>query len=155
MNNSRLLRTIKEYKELIAIIVSFIGGALWVFDYFATKEEVKDLRSSTTSESNQLHCLLQENVQRLDGEHMMKFYSVELLKIQQQMRDIKPKSGHTGKRLAGKRDEPVEFEDISERDEQTLMQLEQQMDDAKANLNSARLKRDKGYDNLVSGYCNK
>ena len=29
---------VKEYKELIAVIVFFIAGVLWIFAYFATKQ---------------------------------------------------------------------------------------------------------------------
>jgi len=33
-----------EYKELIAILVFFAGGAAWVFGYFATKREVEEFK---------------------------------------------------------------------------------------------------------------
>jgi hypothetical protein len=53
---SRFLKPIKEYKELITVIVFFVGGALWIFGYFATKHQVK-----------QLQCLLNANISFLQG----------------------------------------------------------------------------------------
>jgi hypothetical protein len=35
------LQRLREYRELIAVIVFFIGGALWIFGYFATIEQLK------------------------------------------------------------------------------------------------------------------
>lgn len=34
------LETIRAYKELILLVVSLVGGTLFVLDYFATKKEV-------------------------------------------------------------------------------------------------------------------
>jgi hypothetical protein len=35
----KFLDILKEYKELIAILVFFLGGVLWMFGYFATKQQ--------------------------------------------------------------------------------------------------------------------
>jgi hypothetical protein len=41
---SGFLATLKDYKELISILVFFVGGALWIFAYFATRTQVDELR---------------------------------------------------------------------------------------------------------------
>jgi hypothetical protein len=40
----KFLDILKEYKELIAILVFFLGGVLWMFGYFATKQQLTELR---------------------------------------------------------------------------------------------------------------
>jgi len=35
---------LKQYKEFIAILVFFVGGFMWIFAYFATKESVDEVR---------------------------------------------------------------------------------------------------------------
>jgi len=51
-----LLDTLKDYKELIAILVFFLGGVLWMFGYFATKKQLTELR-----------CLMLTNVEFIQG----------------------------------------------------------------------------------------
>jgi hypothetical protein len=53
---SGFLKTVKEYKELITLILFFAAGAFWLFDYFATKHQVK-----------QLQCLVNANISFLQG----------------------------------------------------------------------------------------
>src|SRR5262249_45391437 len=40
----KFLDTLKQYKELIAILVFFLGGVICVFGYFATKNQLTGLR---------------------------------------------------------------------------------------------------------------
>jgi hypothetical protein len=40
----KFLDTLKAYKELIAILVFFLGGVLWMFGYFATQKQLTELR---------------------------------------------------------------------------------------------------------------
>jgi hypothetical protein len=53
---SNFLKPVNEYKELIALLLFFLGGAFWIFDYFATKHQVK-----------QLQCLLNANIGFIQG----------------------------------------------------------------------------------------
>jgi hypothetical protein len=46
------LEKLKEYKELIGIIIFSIGGILWIVAYFATKDQI-----------NTLNCLLNRNIE--------------------------------------------------------------------------------------------
>jgi hypothetical protein len=39
-----IVRYLKDFKELIDIIVFLASGAVWTLDYFATKDELKSLR---------------------------------------------------------------------------------------------------------------
>jgi hypothetical protein len=59
----KFLDTLKEYKELIAILVFFLGGVLWMFGYFATKQQLTELR-----------CWMRANVEfvqaRMDGANL-------------------------------------------------------------------------------------
>lgn len=43
-NNNKLLNRLKEYKELITIIVFFISGFLWLYGYFATKDQLRIMK---------------------------------------------------------------------------------------------------------------
>jgi hypothetical protein len=73
MKNSQVNRFaefLKEYKELIAAIGFFAGGILWVFGYFATKEEVRIL-----------NCLLTQHVKLLEGRQDQQTASNELADV--------------------------------------------------------------------------
>jgi hypothetical protein len=50
------LARLKEYKELISILVFFIGGALWIFAFFATRNQLEEL-----------HCLMNANMNFIQG----------------------------------------------------------------------------------------
>jgi hypothetical protein len=51
-----LVATLKEYKELISILVFFVAGALWIFAYFATRNQLEEL-----------HCLMNANMNFIQG----------------------------------------------------------------------------------------
>ena len=40
-NTNRYISKLKEYKEFIGILVFFIAGAIWLFAYFATKNQLE------------------------------------------------------------------------------------------------------------------
>ena len=52
----KFLDILKEYKELIAVLVFFLGGVLWMFGYFATKKQLTELR-----------CWMHANVEFVQG----------------------------------------------------------------------------------------
>jgi hypothetical protein len=81
-NLAKIGAVVKNYKELIASIVFFVGGItssiIWLFAYFATKEEVKTL-----------DCLLQNHVQFLRGSQDQKTYDTDLIDTDVQIERLK------------------------------------------------------------------
>lgn len=75
---SKMLESIKEFKELIAVIVFFIAGALWVFGYFATKDQLKSL-----------HCITNANMEFLQGQMDSNTLSEMLIKNLKEQHRIK------------------------------------------------------------------
>lgn len=75
---SKILGSIKEFKELIAVIVFFVSGILWVFGYFATKDQLKSL-----------HCITNANMEFLQGQMDSNTLSGMLLKNLQEQNRIK------------------------------------------------------------------
>lgn len=41
---SPFVKWLNDYKELLSVIIFFIGGFLWVYGVFATKEQIKELK---------------------------------------------------------------------------------------------------------------
>jgi lipid A disaccharide synthetase len=59
---------LKEYKEFILILVFFVSGFMWIFSYFATKEQVKVLQ-----------CLTDQNIILIESRMQKKFLFDELI----------------------------------------------------------------------------
>lgn len=57
-----VINILKEYKETIAILVFFIAGVLWIFGFFATKNEVKKLKHIVLTKVK-----IEENYRLLDN----------------------------------------------------------------------------------------
>jgi uncharacterized protein YacL (UPF0231 family) len=68
----RVIHYLNEYKELITAILFFAGGAAWVFNYFATKDELKTLREISAKQNQIVNCLLQKHVVILEGTQEIK-----------------------------------------------------------------------------------
>jgi hypothetical protein len=117
---SRVLSFLKEYKELFAAIGFFAGSILWVFGYFATKEELGTLKDNTTKQNKTITCLLQRHVQLLEGEQDIKFAKDELIVALSDLKKQSPTHGQP-----------------SEGDIRTISRLEQQRDDIKNRLAEA------------------
>jgi hypothetical protein len=117
---NKFVAFMKEYKELIATIVFFLGGVSWVFGYFATKEELRVFRDTASTQNKILHCVLQKHVQLLEGKQQWKVSSDELMAIQEEIRKQAPTSAQ-----------------FSENDIRKIVRLEQQRDEIKASINSA------------------
>ena len=52
-----MLEKLKEYKELITILIFFLGGFVWIYGYFATKTQLRSMK-----------CVLNANVSLLTGQ---------------------------------------------------------------------------------------
>jgi len=75
---NKFIAFVKDYKELIATIAFFVSGILWVFGYFATKDEFRALSTATSNQNSHTNCLLIKHFQSLQGRHFYKVYSDEL-----------------------------------------------------------------------------
>ena len=109
---------VNEYKELLTTITFFVGGILWVFGYFATKQEFHTFREATSGQNKTLHCLLQKHVQLLDAQQVAKTSQDELMGVELEIRRQTP-SG-------------AQF------DMRTMLKLEQQKDDIMGKLAGAK-----------------
>ena len=117
---NKFIAFVKEYKELVATIAFFIGGILWVFGYFATKEEFRALTDSTSKQNRLLNCLLQKHVQVLAGRHVLKVSYDDLITVQEEIRKQTPSGAQ-----------------FSENDIKKIVKLERQRDELKDNIASA------------------
>lgn len=53
VTRSIFLKWLNEYKELVSVIVFFLGGFLWVYGVFATKEATKEQIEATKEAAKQ------------------------------------------------------------------------------------------------------
>jgi len=61
---------LKDLKELIAILVFFVGGAVWIYTAFATKQYVAGVR-----------CLLASTIERIDNEAQSRELKSEIIEV--------------------------------------------------------------------------
>jgi hypothetical protein len=111
---------LKEYKELIGTLAFFVGGVLWVFGYFATKEELRSFREASSSQNKVLHCLLDQHVRLLAAKQLLRSSFEDLIAVQDELRRQAPNSPQ----LLGN-------------DLRKLIKLEQQRDEIKYNMSIA------------------
>jgi hypothetical protein len=53
----RVARKLNEYKELLTVLVFFFGGLIWIYGFFATKEQVEETR-----------CIMNANIEFLSNQ---------------------------------------------------------------------------------------
>src|SRR5512132_3729093 len=82
---NKALEFIKNYKDLIATIVFYRRVSV---DTRLLREEINKLNDSTLKESKKFQCLLERNIQWLEGEMMSRAYLDELLKIEGEIRQL-------------------------------------------------------------------
>ena len=129
---------IKEYKELIATIAFFVGGVLWIFGYFATKEELRVFRDTASIQNKTLHCLLQKHVQLLEGKHKRKLSLDELVAILEDIQKHAPTSIQ-----------------ISENDIKKITRLEQQKEEVRTRIAAAERDVSEATNALMYRECEK
>jgi hypothetical protein len=116
----KILPVLKEYKELVTALAFFAGGILWVFGYFATKDELHALRDGTSAQNKLVICLLEKHVQLLEGEQVAKISRDDLIVVMTELSKQKPRRAQ-----------------FSENDINNVVKLEQQRDDIKKKLDAA------------------
>ncbi|WP_149339154.1 hypothetical protein [Neorhizobium sp. P12A] len=65
-----LLSKLNEYKEIISIIVFFIGGCIWIYSTFATKVYVA-----------RIQCFLGATIQRVDNEEQSRVFQSDIIDL--------------------------------------------------------------------------
>jgi hypothetical protein len=65
---AKFLAKLKEYKELIALIMFFVGGIIWLYAAFATKSYVASIR-----------CLLGATIERVDNEAQSRVHEGDIV----------------------------------------------------------------------------
>jgi hypothetical protein len=73
--SNRFMDALNRYKELIAIIVFFVGGISWLYGYFATKEQVRVMKCLLNTNIEFIQYQLQEKLafderRQYDAEHL-------------------------------------------------------------------------------------
>jgi hypothetical protein len=121
-----LLDTLKDYKELIAILVFFLGGVLWMFGYFATKKQLTELR-----------CLMLTNVEFIQGSMDVASLSDLSLKNSEDLTALNDKTTLTADEKARK------------------LRLEMAKDEIARKIATAQSTTERSMEKLRSGECNK
>lgn len=57
-----MLAKLKEYQELIAILVFFLGGFFWLESQFPQKTDLESVKTDLQKENAVLKCLLKKNM---------------------------------------------------------------------------------------------
>jgi hypothetical protein len=86
----RLISLLNEYKELITTVVFFVGGILWVFGYFATKEELRQFRETSSTQHKILNCLLEQHVRLLGAKQILSSLRDDLTGLEEELRKQAP-----------------------------------------------------------------
>ena len=82
---SSILKTLSEYRELLTVIIFFVGGVLWVFGYFATKDQLKEVK-----------CLMNANMDFIQGQMDSTNLSQILIQNLQEQRRLKSNVSDNG-----------------------------------------------------------
>lgn len=72
-----LLQFLKDTKELITLILFFVGGIVWLYAAFATKHYVASVK-----------CLLGATIERIDNDSQSKQYQVEIVELNVRLQQV-------------------------------------------------------------------
>ena len=131
-----MLQKLKEYKEIIAIVVFFLGGFIWLESQFPKKSDLK-------SEIKTLNCLLEKYM-------VLTQLQIHGQKLEKQIQDIKIKidstfqinSDGTSPRLSP----PMEYE---------LEELRESLSNMKKELKNDNDEMEKVHNELARNICGK
>jgi hypothetical protein len=122
---------INKYKELFAVLFFFIGGAVWIFEYFATKDELKLLRETATTQNKVINCLLDWHGKFLEAEHELKGDEDQL---QETMIELNKSSAAQGRLTEFDVGDRTKFEQRKEEIERSIVNAEKTISDAKTEI---------------------
>lgn len=74
------LQRLNDFKEFIAILVFFLGGVVWIYDYFATKQQLV-----------QFNCLLTASISIARADADTKYLSDKIVEIDLQATELDEK----------------------------------------------------------------
>ncbi|RWO49230.1 hypothetical protein [Mesorhizobium sp.] len=63
-----LFSYLRDFKEVVAIVIFFVGGVIWLYAAFATKQYVAEVK-----------CLLGATIERIDNEAQAKTFQAEII----------------------------------------------------------------------------
>jgi hypothetical protein len=132
-----IIALLKEYKE-IGTLTFFVGGILWVFGYFATKEELRSFREASSNQNKILNCLLEKHVRLLEAKQTLRTSFEDLIAVQEEIRRQAP----SGPQLL-------------ENDLRKLIKLEQQRDEIKSNMAIAEKDAAEANKSIIYRECEK
>ena len=115
---------LKEYKEFIVILVFFIGGFMWIYGYFATKEQVKVLQ-----------CLTNQNITLIESRMQKKFLFDELNQKGMELEKLLKKA------------------DVLNEERRKVIQLTNEIEIIKANLKKTEARYDEAFNFLKANKC--
>lgn len=83
-----IVRSLRLYKEFVAILVFFVSGFLWLHTTFARKDELsREIKAPTAAIYKDL-CLLQKNVEILNAQLHSKLLLDDILAIEAELRTL-------------------------------------------------------------------
>jgi hypothetical protein len=60
-NRRAFVHWLGSYKELLSVVIFFLGGFLWVYGVFATKEQIKEVRCMLNANVDVINAQLEES----------------------------------------------------------------------------------------------
>lgn len=138
-NNTRgstpnFIARLKEYKEFIVILVFFVSGFMWIFSYFATKDQVRVLQ-----------CLTNHNIILIESRMQKKFLFDELTQKGMELEKLVPQVDIS-------KSENNKSE-LSAEEKEKVIRLKEQMEIIRANLIETQIKHDEAFNYLKSNKC--
>ena len=115
---------LKQYKEFILILVFFMGGAMWVYGYFATKDQVEVV-----------HCLTSNGISLIESRMQKKFFFDELTQKSMELDRLRAKTN------------------ISNEESQKVIILNAEIDLIRKKLFETEAKHDKYFHILRTNKC--
>jgi hypothetical protein len=133
-----VLQKLKDYKEVIALIVFFLGGFTWIQKNFPDKTYLDDRIKAQGSKIATLECLLSHNINATDAQLKMKIHSDDIEKFRARSATLNHKSPAT----------------LSEDEKNELDELKRSIENARDDLQKEQNRSDAILSDFKAGKCN-
>jgi hypothetical protein len=134
----KLISVLKDFKELIALVAFFAGGAVWTVNYFATRQQLED----TKAQMEEYRCISETSFQMIQGSMSADF-------MEQVNRSAKRELRETRQALQN----PKLSSEIKTSLLQQQEDLENQIEDFKGTKTKAKVDSEKAFEKLRSNGC--